>query len=299
MAAAAMWPAAAGFAARSVAWTVVYPAAAPGRSKAISPNTSSPSRHPLSPGPAPATTPDKSWHGMTGQASGQVSSPAVTAVARTCTSTSPGPGRGTGTLSYRRLAGSALEARMACMVSGALFMASMIPQAGEAHTRYPRPAVPRWRLRRAGRGPQEPAFEHDRHEQLAVAVFVEEHRDLVAVVTLHRALAPALAHHSRAHGERDLGACGLGVCEVVVAVSARAGIVLPEVGEQEGTAAAGVLGVAAHHRQPRALHLVPALGLRARRLQRFRDGHRPGPADTAVRLPRRREIGRASCRERE
>src|SRR5690349_24544655 len=67
---------------------------------------------------------------MTGQASGQVSSPAVTAVARTCTSTSPGPGRGTGTLSYRRLAGSALEARMACMVSGALFMASMIPQAG-------------------------------------------------------------------------------------------------------------------------------------------------------------------------
>ena len=67
---------------------------------------------------------------MTGHASGQVSSPAVTAVARTCTSTSPGPGRGTGTLSYRRLAGSALEARMACMVSGALFMAIFLTLAG-------------------------------------------------------------------------------------------------------------------------------------------------------------------------
>jgi hypothetical protein len=45
--------------------------------------------------------------------SGQVSSPAVTAVAQTCTSSSPGPGSGTGTLWQVRLAGSGLEARMA------------------------------------------------------------------------------------------------------------------------------------------------------------------------------------------
>src|SRR4029077_11090330 len=89
------------------------------------------------------------------------------------------------------------------------------------------------------RGPQEAAFEQDRHEQLAVAVFVEEHRDLVAVVTLDRALAPALAYDPRAHGERDFGRRGLGVREIVVAVPARAGIVLPEVGQQEGTTAAG------------------------------------------------------------
>src|SRR5262249_28896166 len=78
-------------------------------------------------------------------------------------------------------------------------------------------------------GPQEAAFEHDRHVQLAVAVLVEQHRDLVAVVTLHRALAPALADDPRAHGERDLGPRGLGVREIVVAVSAGAGIVLTEV----------------------------------------------------------------------
>ena len=61
------------------------------------PETSSPWRQRLTPGPAAATTPDRSWHGMAGHASGQVSSPAVTAVARTCTSTSPRPGLGTGT----------------------------------------------------------------------------------------------------------------------------------------------------------------------------------------------------------
>src|SRR5208282_3884536 len=54
------------------------------------------------------------------------------------------------------------------------------------------------------RGPEEAAFQHDRHEQLAVAVLVEQHGDLVAVVPLHRALAPALAHDACAHGEWDL-----------------------------------------------------------------------------------------------
>ncbi len=76
-------------------------------------------------------------------------------------------------------------------------------------------------------------MEYDRQEQLAVSVFVEQHRDLVGVVTLHRALAPALAHDARADRERDVGAGGLGVREVVVAVPAGAGVVLPEVGEQE------------------------------------------------------------------
>src|SRR5258708_39091019 len=71
---------------------------------------------------------------------------------------------------------------------------------------------------------QEAAFEYDRQVQLAVAVLVEQHRDLVGVVTLHRALAPALAHDARAHRERDVGARRLGVREVVVAVSARAGV---------------------------------------------------------------------------
>ena len=49
--------------------------------------------------PAAATTPDRSWQGMAGQLSGQVSSPAVTAVACTSTSSSPGPGSGTGMVS--------------------------------------------------------------------------------------------------------------------------------------------------------------------------------------------------------
>src|SRR5262249_7854440 len=123
MAAAATWPTAAGFAARSAAGTMVYSAAAPGRAKGLSPNPPPRPSQPRPPGPAPTTTPDRSWHGITGHASGQVSSPAVIAVARTCTSTSPGFGRGTGTLSYRRLAGSALEARMACILSGVMSMA--------------------------------------------------------------------------------------------------------------------------------------------------------------------------------
>jgi len=60
------------------------------------------------------------------------------------------------------------------------------------------------------RGTQQGALQDQRHEQLAVAVLVEQHRDVVAVVALHRALAPALAHHARAHRERDLGRRGSG-----------------------------------------------------------------------------------------
>src|SRR5262249_7673701 len=72
------------------------------------------------------------------------------------------------------------------------------------------PLVLRWQRCRARREPQEVAFEHGRHEQLAVAVVVEEHGDVVAVVTLYRALAPALADDARAHRERDIGARGTG-----------------------------------------------------------------------------------------
>jgi RimJ/RimL family protein N-acetyltransferase len=57
-------------------------------------------------------------------------------------------------------------------------------------------------------GAQQGALEDQRHEQLAVAVLVEQHRDVVAVVALHRAPTPALAHHARAHRERDLGRRG-------------------------------------------------------------------------------------------
>ena len=60
-----------------------------------------------------------------------------------------------------------------------------------------------------------------------------------------------------------------------------------------------MLGVAAHHRQPRALDLVLAFCLRLRGRQRRRDGHRPGPGDLAVRPPRRgAEIGQADQRRR-
>src|SRR5690349_15884009 len=113
---------AAGLAARSAAGTVTYSAAAPGRSKPTRPNTSAPSAQPVPPGPEPATTPDRSWHGITGHFSGQVSSWAVTAVAATRTSTSPGPGCGTGTRSRLRLAASLSEACMARIVPSGLFI---------------------------------------------------------------------------------------------------------------------------------------------------------------------------------
>src|SRR5262249_46084475 len=98
------------------AGTVTYSAAAPGRSNPTRPYTFSPGCQPLAPRPTAATTPDKSWHGMAGQVSGQVSSAAVTAVARTSTSSSPGAGSGTGTLWQVRLAGSGPPASTARIV---------------------------------------------------------------------------------------------------------------------------------------------------------------------------------------
>src|SRR5215831_9683641 len=75
------------------------------------------------------------------------------------------------------------------------------------------PGVHRHQEPRSCEAQQVPPQDH-RHEELAVAVLVEQHRDLVAVITLHRALPPALAHHARAHGERDIGGRDIGVREV-------------------------------------------------------------------------------------
>src|SRR5689334_12349102 len=122
---------AAGLAARSAAGTVTYSAAAPGRSKPTRLYTSAPSVQLVPPGPEAATTPERSWHGMTGQVSGQVSSWAVTAVAATRTSTSPGAGGGTGTWSRLRLVGSLDEARMARIVPSGLFIGAASLVGGE------------------------------------------------------------------------------------------------------------------------------------------------------------------------
>src|SRR5487761_133568 len=92
--------------------------------------------------------------------------------------------------------------------------------------------------RSALHAPEEAAFQRDRHGQLAVAVLVEQYGDLVAVVPLHRALAPALAHDACAYREWDLSWRSLGLPEVVVAVPAGAGVVLPEIGQEERSTAA-------------------------------------------------------------
>src|SRR5205823_4011049 len=63
------------------------------------------------------------------------------------------------------------------------------------------------------------------------------------------------------------------------------GIVLAEVREQERAAAARVLGVAAHHLEPRALDLVLALGLHLGGSDRGRNVESAGPSHLAVHLP--------------
>ena len=68
---------------------------------------------------------------MAGQLSGQVSSSAVIAVARTCTSSSPGPGSGMGMFWLVRLAGSEFDAHMARIERTASFMAVSFLWSGE------------------------------------------------------------------------------------------------------------------------------------------------------------------------
>src|SRR4029450_1038435 len=72
---------------------------------------------------------------------------------------------------------------------------------------------------------------------------------------------------------------------VVVAVPTGAGIVLAEVRQQEGAAAARVVGVATHHLEPRALDLVLALGLHLGGGDRGRNIERAGPSHLAVHIP--------------
>src|SRR5215831_14988389 len=130
------------------------------------------------------------------------------------------------------------------------------------------------------------ALDDERDEQVAIAVLVEEHRQLVAVVALDGPLAPPLAPDALADRER-LGGWRLvdPGGQVVVAVAAPAGVVLAEVREQERAAAALVLGVAAHHVQPRALDLVLALRLRFGGRDSGVDADRAGPANIAVCVP--------------
>src|ERR1700733_6020162 len=101
-------------------------------------------------------------------------------------------------------------------------------------------------------GGEQPPLDDEGHEQVAVAVFVEQHGHLVAVVALHGSLAPAAAGHAGAdrewlgHGLRGY------VPAVVVARATRADIVLAEGRKQKRAPAPAVLGVAAHHLQPGA-----------------------------------------------
>src|SRR5215475_5773392 len=67
---------------------------------------------------------------MAGQFSGQVSSPAVIAVAHTSTSSSPGPGSGMGMVWLVRLAGSEFDAHMASIERTASSMAVSFPWSG-------------------------------------------------------------------------------------------------------------------------------------------------------------------------
>src|SRR6202007_642296 len=88
---------------------------------------------------------------------------------------------------------------------------------------------------------EEPLLDDERHEQVAVAVLVEQNGHLVAVVALHGSLATAVAGHAGADREwlgRGLRGC---VPPVVVARTARAGVVLAEVRKQERAPAPAVL----------------------------------------------------------
>jgi hypothetical protein len=94
---------------------------------------------------------------------------------------------------------------------------------------------------------EEPPLEHERHEQVAIPVVVEQNGHLVPVVALDRAFAPPVAGDASADGERLAPAFFGNLRAVVVAMSAGTRVELAEVGEEKRAAAAGVLGVAAHH----------------------------------------------------
>src|SRR5260370_73693 len=67
------------------------------------------------------------------------------------------------------------------------------------HPRVHRRSCADWK--RGSNGAQEVSFEHERNEQVAVAVVVEQHRHLISVVALNGTLAPSLALNADAHRE--------------------------------------------------------------------------------------------------
>src|ERR1700744_5412259 len=93
---------------------------------------------------------------------------------------------------------------------------------------------------------------------------VEQHGDLVAVVALHGSRPPAVAGHAGSDREWWRHSRRRRLPAVVVAGAAWARVILAEVREQERAPTPGVLGVAAHHLQPRALDLTLTLARRAR-----------------------------------
>src|SRR4029453_14506412 len=88
-----------------------------------------------------------------------------------------------------------------------------------------------------------------------------------------------------AHGKRLQRRLRCDGPAIVVAVAARARVVLTEVREQERAAATGVLRIAPHHLEPRALDLVLPGRFRVRGRHRVGDVQRPRPADPPPRPP--------------
>ena len=66
---------------------------------------------------------------------------------------------------------------------------------------------------------QQLPLEHERQEKIAIAVRVEQHRQLVAVVALDGAFSPAVAQHACAHIER--ARCAVGCDTPVMSLSHR------------------------------------------------------------------------------
>jgi len=135
-------------------------------------------------------------------------------------------------------------------------------------------------------GAEQSSLHDERQEQVAVAVVVEEHRQLIAVVALHRSFSPSLTDDSCADCVWLVVPCDNGWSRVVVAVAARPCVALSEVREQERAAALGVLRVAPHHLEPRTFDLVLTLRLVFRLCNGCGGGERSGPADRAACVPR-------------
>src|SRR5258708_7618229 len=76
-------------------------------------------------------------------------------------------------------------------------------------------------------------LEEYRHEEIPIAVVVKENRHLISVVSLNRTLAPVLGGYARPDREGLLPVRGCGTLKVVVTVTARTRVVLPEVGQEE------------------------------------------------------------------